>query len=145
MADLHTQDVTFTVDGGSCSGYLARPGDDQPRAGIIVVQEWWGLVDHIKDIARRFAAEGYVVLAPDLYHGVSTTDAGEAMKLLQGLDQAAAVRDVLGGIEHLKSLNTGKIGIVGYCMGGAITLRTAIASRDVSAAAPYYGPNPATH
>ena len=91
MADVRTESVHFAADGADCSGYLARPDDGQQRPGVVVVQEWWGLDDHIKDVTRRFAAQGYVALAPDLFRGTLTDDPAEAGRLMAGLDKDQAV------------------------------------------------------
>jgi len=129
--------IDFTSNGGTCGGYLANGGG----AGVIVIQEWWGLVPHIKDVADRFAAAGFTALAPDLYHGQSSTEPDGAGKLMMGLNVAQAAKDLSGAVDHLRAL-TGrdKVGVVGYCMGGALTLALACARPDaVAAAAPYYG------
>lgn len=129
--------IDFASNGGTCGGYLANGGG----AGVIVIQEWWGLVPHIKDVADRFAAAGFTALAPDLYHGESSTEPDGAGKLMMGLNVAQAAKDLSGAVDHLRAL-TGrdKVGVVGYCMGGALTLALACARPDaVAAAAPYYG------
>ena len=129
--------IDFKSNGGTCGGYLANGGG----AGVIVIQEWWGLVPHIKDVADRFAQAGYTALAPDLYHGQSSTEPDGAGKLMMGLNVGQAAKDLSGAVDHLRSL-TGrdKVGVVGYCMGGALTLALACARPDaVAAAAPYYG------
>ncbi len=118
---IEERDVEFSVDGGVARGYFAaKSGADSPRPGLILIQEWWGLNDHIKDIARQFADEGYVVLAPDLYDGAKTKDPEEAGKLMQGLDQGAALQKLNGAVEYLKSLPEvapERIGVTGFCMG----------------------------
>ena len=131
------QHIDFTSNGGTCGGYLANGGG----AGVIVIQEWWGLVPHITDVADRFAAAGFTALAPDLYHGQSSTEPDGAGKLMMGLNVAQAAKDLSGAVDHLRAL-TGreKVGVVGYCMGGALTLALACARPDaIAAAAPYYG------
>ena len=129
--------VEFKSNGGTCGGYLADGGG----AGVIVIQEWWGLNDHIKDIADRFAAEGFTALAPDLYHGELTTEPDQAGKLLMGLNLATAGKDLSGAIDLLQQ-RTGrtKVGVTGFCMGGGLTLMVACQRPDaVAAAAPFYG------
>src|SRR5438132_7044716 len=91
--------VTFPSEGGPASGFVARPGS---RAGLVVLQEWWGLVPHVKDIAQRFAARGYVALAPDLYHGKSTVLAAEAQHLMEGLDWKRAALEIAGAVRFLR-------------------------------------------
>jgi carboxymethylenebutenolidase len=141
MANASGEMVTFASNGSTAPGYLAKPEGSGPFPGVIVIQEWWGLEEHIKDIARRFAAEGFVALAPDLYHGVVATEPDEARKQAMGMQLDVAMRDIQGGIDHLKSLpevGPKQIGVIGFCMGGSLTLRAAIRSADVGAAAPFY-------
>src|SRR2546428_6943249 len=92
--------VQFSSNGGTTSGYLAVPKSGQ-GPGVVVIQEWWGLVPHIKDVCDRFAAEGYVALAPDLYHGKSTTSPDEAGKLMMALRIDEAEKDLRGAIQYL--------------------------------------------
>jgi len=129
--------VEFKSNGGTCTGYLA--GDSGP--GVVVIQEWWGLNDHIKDIADRFAIAGYTALAPDLYHGEVTTEPDSAGKLLMSMNLATAAKDLSGAIDLLQQ-RTGrtKVGVTGFCMGGGLTLMVACQRPDaVAAAAPFYG------
>jgi len=129
--------ISFKSIGGTCEGYLANGGGP----GVIVIQEWWGLVPHIEDVADRFAAAGFTALAPDLYHGESSTEPDGAGKLMMGLNLAQAAKDLSGAVDFLQS-QTGnqKIGVVGYCMGGGLTMVLACQRPDaVVAAAPYYG------
>lgn len=137
--------VTFKSNGAEASGYLAQPATGT-GAGVIVIQEWWGLVPHIKDVANRFAAAGYVVLAPDLYHGKSTTSPDEAGKLMMALNIEHAGKDIHGAIEYLKNHNavtSGSIGIMGFCVGGALSLYTATINADIGACIVFYGIHPA--
>ena len=132
-----SQTITFSSTAGEASGFLARPGKEIP--GIIVLQEWWGLVPHIKDVAERLATQGYTVLAPDLYHGKSTVDAEEASHLMGGLDWARATQEIAGAVGYLRqSERVTKVGIVGFCMGGALTVLGATGS-GVDAYVAFYG------
>lgn len=134
--------VSFPSNGADASGYLARPQTGTGK-GVIVIQEWWGLNDHIKDVADRFAAEGFVALAPDLYHGVVTSEPDEAGKLLMALDIDRAAKDLSGAIGHLKGLTGGPVGTVGFCMGGALSLFAACNNDgDVGACVDFYGGHP---
>jgi len=122
-------------------GYLAKPQDAGPHPGVIVIQEWWGLDDHIKDVAERFAREGFVALAPDLYHGSFATEPDEARKLAMNMNREQAVKDLLGAVQHLQGMDEvqpKKFGCIGFCMGGSLTLALAAASPDIAAAAPFY-------
>jgi carboxymethylenebutenolidase len=141
MPNITTSNVTFPANGVDGSGYLAMPDDGTPHAGVIVIQEWWGLDGHIRDIAERFAREGFVALAPDLYHGSVATEPDEARKLVMNMNREQAVKDLLGAVKHLQSLPNvapKKLGCIGFCMGGSLTLALAAASPDIAAGAPFY-------
>ena len=136
--------VDYPSNGGTTSGYLATPASGK-GAGVIVLQEWWGLVPHIKDICDRFAAAGYVALAPDLYHGKSTKSPDEAGKLMMALQIDQTEKDLRGGIEYLLAheATTGKkVGTVGFCMGGALSLYAATKNPQVGACVIFYGGHP---
>ena len=138
------QMVEFSSNGGTASGYLAIPASGK-GPGVIVIQEWWGLVPHIKDICDRFAAEGYAALAPDLYHGRSTTSPDEAGKLMMTLRIDEAEKDLRGAIAFLLNheATTGeKVGTVGFCVGGALSLYTATKNSQVGACVVFYGGHP---
>jgi len=139
--------VQFKSNGGTCDGYLATP-ESGSGPGVIVLQEWWGLVDHIKDVCDRFAAEGFVALAPDLYHGESTTSPDDAGKLMMALNIAETEKDMKGAIDYLLSLDattSEKVGTVGFCMGGQLSLYAACANSSVGACVIYYGIHPEVH
>ena len=126
-------------------GYLARPADEGPAPAVIVIQEWWGLNDHIKDVTDRFAAEGFVALAPDLYHGQVTTEPDEARKLVMELDFPAAVGEIRSAIDFLQAQDYvagPKVGVTGFCMGGGLTMQTALVEEDCGAAVAFYGTPP---
>jgi carboxymethylenebutenolidase len=140
---LITERVTYPdQEGETLTGYLARPADDAPRPAVLVIQEWWGLDEHILDLTRRFAEEGYVTLAPDLYNGAVATEPDEARKLVMELDMQQAVVEIQQAIEFLLAqeyVSGEKAGIIGFCMGGGLVLQTAVASDKVAAAIPFYG------
>lgn len=118
------QMMHFPSNGHTCEGYLAVPSKGS-GPGLIVVQEWWGLVDHIKTLCDRFAAEGFVALAPDLYHGERTTSPDQAGKLLMALNIAEAGKDMHGAATYLRghgAVKPKKVGILGFCMGGQLAL-----------------------
>jgi carboxymethylenebutenolidase len=128
-------------DGQAVNGYLARA--DQPLAGIVVIQEWWGLNDQIRGVADRLAAAGYSALVPDLYRGKSTVAAEEAHHLMTGLNFGdAAAQDVRGAVQHLKAAGCAKVGVTGFCMGGALTLLALCNVPEVDAGIVWYGHPP---
>ena len=131
--------VEFPSNGTTGTGYLA--GTDGP--GVVVIQEWWGLVDHIKDVCDRFAAEGFVALAPDLYHGEAADEPDEARKHMMAMSIEQAAKDMSGAVDYVRDRSTatgGHVGVVGFCMGGALALLLATQRPDaVAAVAPFYG------
>ncbi len=136
-----TSSVSFGSAAGQANGFLARPGKERP--GIIVLQEWWGLVPHIKDVAGRFAAQGYIALAPDLYHGKSTVEAAEAEHLMKGLDWGRAGQEIAGAVKYLREVEGAtRVGVTGFCMGGALTI-IAATQPGVDAYVAFYGFPPA--
>ena len=136
------QNVTFASNGSEAYGYLALPASGS-GPGVIVIQEWWGLTTHIAHIADRLAAEGFVALAPDLYGGATTHDAEEAARLMQQLPVDRAARDLRGAVDYLLSRDdvTGeRVGVVGFCMGGAFVLQLAVQEGGKIAAAVAFYP-----
>ena len=136
--------VEFESNGAAGSGYLAVPAAGG-GPGVIVLQEWWGLVDHIKDVADRFAAEGFVALAPDLYRGESTTSPDDAGKLMMALDIGRVEKDLRGAVRYLQghaAVTAAKVGTVGFCMGGQLSLYAACENPAVGACVVFYGIHP---
>ena len=126
-------------DGQSVQGYLAEPAQAAGAPGVVVIQEWWGLNAQIKGVADRYAEAGYVALVPDLYRGKSTVEAAEAEHLMTNLNFGdAAGQDVRGAVMYLKS-RCAKVGVSGYCMGGALTLLAAVHVPEADAGVVYYG------
>jgi carboxymethylenebutenolidase len=145
MADTTNKMINFQSNDHTTPGYLAQPEGDGRFPGLVVIQEWWGLVPHIKDVAERFAGEGFVALAPDLYHGQAASEPDEARKLSMELDRNRAVAEIVAAISYLQSLERvapKMIGVVGFCMGGSLTVATAAASQEVGAAVVFYGMPP---
>jgi len=136
--------VTLSSDGVAVSGYLAQPVALK-GPGVLVIQEWWGLVAHIKNIADRFAEAGFLALAPDLYHGKSAKSPNEAEKLMMALNIDKTEKDLAATVSYLKE-NPGnpsrKIGVVGFCMGGALSLYAASRNPEVDACVVFYGGHP---
>jgi carboxymethylenebutenolidase len=126
-------------DGKKVDGYLAEPANAANAPGIVVIQEWWGVNEQIRGVADRLAAAGYRALVPDLYRGKSTVEAEEAHHLMTGLNFAdAASQDVRGAVQFLKA-RSNKIGVTGFCMGGALTLLAACVAPEIDAAVVWYG------
>ncbi len=140
------QNTSFPSGGGQAHGYLALPASGS-GPGVVVIQEWWGLTDHIADVTDRLAAEGFVALAPDLFGGRTTHDADEAGQLMSELPVDQAARDLGGAVDFLlghEAVTSGTVGAVGFCMGGGFVLLLAAQQGDkVGAAVPYYGVGPA--
>jgi carboxymethylenebutenolidase len=140
------QNITFPSNGNEAHGYLALPPAGT-GPGVIVIQEWWGLTDHIADVTDRLAAEGFVALAPDLYGGKVAHDGEEAMKLMMELPMDRAARDLSGAVDFLlghEAVTSSKVGAIGFCMGGGFVLMLAAQQGDkVGAAVPFYGVGPA--
>ena len=134
--------ISFACPGGeSAAGYLATA--EGATTGIVVIQEWWGLNDQIKGVAERFAKEGITALAPDLYKGRVTGDPDEANHMMTGLDWVGATeQDVCGALRYLKG-RCAKTAVMGFCMGGALTLIAAAKVAECDAAVCFYGIPPA--
>jgi carboxymethylenebutenolidase len=124
--------IQFPANGHTCTGYLTVPPRG-PGPGILVIQEWWGLVDHIIDVCNRFDAEGFVALAPDLYHGAQTKSPDEAGKLFMALNISRASTDLRGAADalaHRREVEPKGIGVLGFCMGGQLALYAATEHPD---------------
>ena len=134
-----TSENAITTEGLTIHQYLARPVSTTPSPAIVLIHEWWGLNPHTKDIAERFAREGFITVAVDLYDGVVTKDAGEAGKLMSNLDSAQALAKLRAVVNHLRaSDDVTSVGVTGFCMGGVYTLLTA-SNAQIDAAVPFYG------
>jgi carboxymethylenebutenolidase len=133
------ENVNFPSNGGTTDAYLALP-ESGSGPGVIVIQEYWGLVDHIKDLTDRFAAQGFVALAPDFFHGAKTDEPDEAIRLLMGMAMDQAARDIGGAARYLNSRDEqiGPVGAVGFCMGGSLALWSAAITDEVVVAVAFY-------
>ncbi len=128
------------IDGSPCRGYLAELGKGRP--GVVVIQEWWGLNPHMCSIADRLKVAGYNALVPDLYHGRVARNVDEARHMMDGLDFTGATdQDIRGAVKHLQNLG-GKIAVMGFCMGGALTLVSAVRIPEMAAGICFYGMPP---
>lgn len=134
--------ISFAANGDNAPGYLVQPEGDGPFPGVVVIQEWWGLDDHIKDVAERFAAEGYVALAPDLYRGEVALEPDDARRLAMELELDQALVDIQGAVNHLiaqPQVEPQRTGVVGFCMGGRLTMMMSYRGENVGAAVVFYG------
>lgn len=141
-AKVKTSDITFKSGDEEVKGFLAEPEGKGPFPAIVVIQEWWGLTDWIKENAKRMAAQGYVALAPDLYRGKVAEKAAEARELIQGLPPDRALRDLKGAVDALAAkdnVNKERLGSIGWCMGGGYSLQLALKDKRIIACAMCYG------
>jgi carboxymethylenebutenolidase len=142
---LKTETVSYKSGGDTVSGYLALPDGAGRHPAIVVIHEWWGLNDWVKEQAQKFAQQGYVALAVDLYRGQVASDQGHAHELARGLPQDRAVRDLVAAFDYLASrpdVDPAKIGSVGWCMGGGYSLLLAENEPKLAACAVNYGAMP---
>ena len=136
------QNVSFPSEGQKAYGYLALP-EAGHGPGVIVIQEWWGLTDHVRDVADRLAAEGFVALAPDLFGGSVAHDGAEAAKMMSNLPEEVGAKLLAGAVDYLlglEAVTSATVGTIGFCMGGGFVLALAAQQGEkVSAAVPFYG------
>ena len=127
-------------DGQIANAYLAKPKEGENAPAIVVIQEWWGLNDQIKAVAERLADAGYQALVPDLYRGKLALEENEAKHLMNGLNFGdAASQDIRGAVQFLKGLGSKKVGVTGFCMGGALTFLSSVFVSELDAAVIWYG------
>jgi carboxymethylenebutenolidase len=139
---MKTETLQFNTANGASSAYLAIPDTPNGKA-VIIIHEWWGLNDHIKDIANRYAGEGLTAIAPDLYRGKATKDKEEAGRLMQNLDLEDGLNTIQMALDKAReTYGFEKFGITGFCMGGTYALRAACELENIGAAAPFYGDIP---
>ncbi len=138
---MKTQTLSFSTANGETTAYCAMPANaDAGTPSVILIQEWWGLNDHIKDIAGRYADEGFIAIAPDLYRGKVATNPDEASKMMNGLKIEDGVDIIRNAVTKAREeFGSSHFGISGYCMGGTYALRAACEVEGISAAAPFYG------
>jgi carboxymethylenebutenolidase len=141
---MKTETLQFETANGATTAFAAMPDEvNENTRGVVLIQEWWGLNEHIKDIASRYAQEGFIAIAPDLYRGKlakNPSEAGEMMKALSTEDGIDTIKNAVAKARETYNLN--KLGISGYCMGGTFALRAACELEDFGAAAPFYGDIP---
>lgn len=132
--------ISYQSNGGTSEGYLAIPEAGGPVPGVVVIQEWWGLVGHITSVTDRLARAGFLALAPDLYHGHRASEPDEAGKLLMGLAMDQAARDIAGAAACLAARPecSGAVGAIGFCLGGSLALWAGTISAHITAVAAWY-------
>ena len=139
---MKTETLQFNTANGASSAHVAIPDESNGKA-VIIIHEWWGLNDHIKDIANRYAGEGFTAIAPDLYRGKVTKDKEEAGRLMQNLDLEDGLNTIQMAMDKAQEIyEFEKFGITGFCMGGTYALRAACELERLGAAAPFYGDVP---
>jgi carboxymethylenebutenolidase len=136
--------IEFTSNGDRVRGYLAAPAGGR-GPGVLVIQEWWGLVDHIRALCDRLARAGFFALAPDLYRGETAADPDAAGRLMMGLEIPRAARDLDAAVEALRAqpgIEGARVGAIGFCMGGQLALFAATRNPRIGAVADFYGVHP---
>jgi carboxymethylenebutenolidase len=143
MAVLRTSHVDLKVNGEGAYAFVAQPDDNATHPGVVLIQEWWGIEPHIRDLAQRLAAEGFVVAVPDLYHGKVVTEPDEAGKMMMmvtgNLDRA--IKEIIGALDTVKAMQNvepKKPGLVGFCMGGFLAFKVATHYSNLGALVPFY-------
>jgi carboxymethylenebutenolidase len=144
MAVIRTANVDLKINGDGAYAYVAQPDDEGKHPGVVLIQEWWGIEPHIRELAQKLATEGFVVAVPDLYHGKIATEPDDAMKmammLRKNVDRAS--QEILGALATLKAMpnvEPKKLGLIGFCVGGFLTYTVAARSNDLGAVVPFYG------
>ncbi len=140
---MKNETLNFTTAKGDTTAYVALPKGENTGKSVIIIHEYWGLNDNIKDIAGRYAAEGFTAIAPDLYHGKvaeSPTEAGELMNALELEDGLDTIKNTIVKVQE--KYDAAHIGITGFCMGGTYALQAVCHLEDLNAAAPFYGDIP---
>ena len=143
MAVVRTSNVDLKVNGDNAYAYVAQPDDSATHPGLVLIQEWWGIEPHIRDLAQRLAAEGFVVAVPDLFHGKIATEPDDAQKMVMmiagNIDRAA--KEIIGALETVRAMpnvEPKKLGLMGFCVGGLMTFVVASRYPDLGAVVPFY-------
>ena len=132
------EEVEFEANGATARGYLAEPEGEGP--GVVVLQEWWGVEDHIRDVCDRFAGEGFVALAPDLFHGETTDQPDEAQQKMMAMNMEEAEKEMRGAVDYVAAHPkcNGQVGAVGFCLGGGLSVWAGTANPKVGAVSTFY-------
>lgn len=144
MALIRTSHVDLKINGDGAYAYVAQPDDDAKHPGVVLIQEWWGIEPHVRGLAQKLAADGFVVAVPDLYHGKVATEPNDAMKMYMMLTNNVdtAAKEIIGTLETLKAMSSvepKKLGLIGFCVGGFLTYTVAARYNNLAAAVPFYG------
>src|SRR5690348_11085253 len=150
MAVIRTYNVDLKVNGAGAYAFIAEPDDNAKHPGIVLIQEWWGIEPHIRDLAQKLAVEGFVVGVPDLFHRKVVTEPDEAEKATMMMDTERAIREITGALDTIKNMThvePKKPGLIGFCLGGFLVYKVAERYPDLGAIVPFYGagydPDPA--
>ena len=143
MAVVRTFNVDLKVNGDNAYAFVAQPDDNATHPGLVLIQEWWGIEPHIRELAQRLAADGFVVAVPDLFHGKIATEPDDAQKMVMmiagNIDRAA--KEIIGALETVKAMpnvEPKKLGLMGFCVGGLMTYVVASRYSDLAAVVPFY-------
>ncbi len=144
MTVVRTSNVDLKVNGDNAYAFVAEPDDNARHPGIVLIQEWWGIEPHIRQLAQRLAAAGFVVAVPDLYHGKIATEPDEAQKMIMMIrgNVERAAKEIIGALETVKvmpNVEPKKLGLMGFCVGGFMTYYVASRYPDLGAVVPFYG------
>ncbi len=144
MAVVRTRNADLKVNGDGAYAFIAEPDDNAKHPGMVLIQEWWGIEPHIRELAQKLAADGFVVAVPDLYHGKIVTEPDEAEKMVMmiagNVDKAS--REIIGALDTVKAMpnvEPKKLGLMGFCVGGFMAYVVASRYRDLGAVVPFYG------
>jgi len=144
MAVVRTSNIDLKVNGDGAYAFVAQPDDDAKHPGVVLIQEWWGIEPHIRDLAQKLAAAGFVVAVPDLYHGKIATEPNDAQRMMMmirgNVDRAA--KEIIGALDTLKAMpnvEPKKLGLMGFCIGGFMTYVVASRYPDLGAVVSFYG------
>lgn len=140
--NIKTGMVSFKGNGSDVPGYLARPDDDKIYPGVVVIQEWWGLNDHIRDVTERVARAGYIAVSPDLYRGQVANEPDDARRLVMAVERPRAMKDIQYAVDYLiaqPNVQPKKAGVVGFCFGGGLSMMMSFMGQSVGACVVFYG------
>ena len=144
MAVVRTRNVDLKVNGDGAYAFIAEPDDNAKHPGVVLIQEWWGIEPHIRDLAQKLAAAGFVVAVPDLFHGKIPTEPNDAQKMVMMIrgNVDKATREIIGALETVKAMpnvEPKKPGLMGFCVGGFMTYIVASRYHDLGSVVPFYG------